>query len=303
MRDYSGVRRAAEVLLQGGAVAFPTETVYGLGALATDAKAVARIYRIKGRPSRHPLIVHAVNIEEAFRWVVDVPTEARALARRFWPGPLTLVLRKSPRIPDVTTGGLGSVGIRVPSHPVAQALLYQVGYPVAAPSANRFGKVSPTTAEHVRKDLGNTVDFVLDGGPCSVGVESTIVRFGPEGGAKVLRPGGIPLEDVEAVLGGRIEVGAAGERVSGALPSHYAPRARVIAAPRRDLKALEAHWRRAVHRVVVLRGGALVPDRLYASLRDADEIGADVILAELPPERGLGRAVADRLRKAAGPRM
>jgi L-threonylcarbamoyladenylate synthase len=295
------IRLAAKILLKGGLVAFPTETVYGLGGLAMDPGAVRRLFRAKGRPAAHPVIVHSANSEEAFRLCREVPEPARVLAARFWPGPLTLILPKADQVPLEVTGGQDRVGIRVPAHSVALALLYQVGQPLAAPSANRFGKVSPTRADHVRKDLGRRVDLILDGGPCRVGVESTIVAF-EDGRARVLRPGGIPVETLEAVLGERIEgLRETGLKVSGALESHYAPRARVLVATSEELRQMESDVRRTVKRVIVLRGAALAPDRLYQSLREADESGAELILAELPREAGMGRAVADRLRKAAGP--
>ncbi len=293
------IRRAADLLLKGALVAFPTETVYGLGALATNERAVRRIYQVKGRPLGHPLIVHSANREEALDLVRELSVEARRLADLFWPGPLTLILPKTRRIPDLVTGGQDLVGIRVPAHPLAQALLYQVGQPVAAPSANRFGRVSPTSAEHVRRDLGSRVDFILDGGPCRVGVESTIVAF-RTGAVQILRPGGVSREAIEAALGRKVELPEqAGLRVSGALASHYAPRARVLTASGAAFQRLLRRSKDSVHRVIVLRGSALSAERLYDSLRRADDAGADLILAELPSERGLGLAVADRLRKAS----
>jgi len=217
-----GVRRAAEILRAGGLVAFPTETVYGLGADASNPKAVARLYAVKGRPADHPVIVHFASAEQAFEWGKSTPA-ARALAAAFWPGPLTLVVSRTEKAKDFVTGGQPSVGIRVPSHPVAQQLLKAFGGAVAAPSANRFGRVSPTTAPHVREDLGADVDLVLDGGPTEVGIESTIVDArGPA--VSVLRPGKISEQEIENALGSRIEKSKSSIRHSGGLERHYAPR-------------------------------------------------------------------------------
>lgn len=221
------IEKAAGVLRVGGLVALPTETVYGLGANAEDPAAVARIFQVKGRPPSHPLIVHIGGAEHLGDWVEGVPTTARLLAERFWPGPLTLVLRRGRRVSLEATGGLETVAVRVPDHPVALALLSAFGGGVAAPSANRFGSVSPTTADHVRAELGDAVDFVLDGGPCEVGVESTIVDVTGDF-PSVLRPGGVTREDLEAV-GCPLAVHSTSRvRVPGQHPSHYAPRARVV---------------------------------------------------------------------------
>ncbi|GAA1567131.1 L-threonylcarbamoyladenylate synthase [Kribbella karoonensis] len=315
----SEIEKAVEVLRAGGLVAIPTETVYGLAADAEDPQAVGRIFTTKGRPPSHPLIVHIGSAEQLDDWADDVPETARLLAERFWPGPLTLVLRRGRRVPLATTGGLETVAIRVPDHPVALELLTAFGGAVAAPSANRFGSVSPTTAEHVRLELGDDVDYVLDGGPCGVGVESTIVDVtGPA--PTVLRPGGVTREDLEAALGRALAVPTTSTvRVPGQHPSHYAPRARVVLVAPEDLAA-EAH-RYADHKVGVLLPPALsgtavdahavvqLPDSLpdyarglFSYLRDLDHQGCDLILATLPDETGLGLAIANRLRRAAGPR-
>ncbi|MFD7159635.1 L-threonylcarbamoyladenylate synthase [Kribbella sp. NPDC059898] len=313
------IERAVEVLRAGGLVAIPTETVYGLAADAENPQAVGRIFTTKGRPPSHPLIVHLGSADQLDDWADDVPETARLLAERFWPGPLTLVLRRGRRVPLETTGGLETVAIRVPDHPVALELLIAFGGAVAAPSANRFGSVSPTTAEHVRLELGDDVDFVLDGGPCGVGVESTIVDVtGPA--PTVLRPGGVTREDLEAALGHALAVPASSSvRVPGQHPSHYAPRARVVLVEPQDLAAEAARY--ADHKVGVLVPPALagaaieahavvvLPDDLagyarglFGYLRDLDHRGCDVILATLPEEHGLGLAIANRLRRAAGPR-
>lgn len=317
--------RAVTALRQGRLVAFPTETVYGLGADAESDSAVARIFEVKGRPRNHPLIVHIASAEELPHWAAEVPEAAHRLAAECWPGPLTLLLRKSPRVPAATTGSLATVGLRVPAHPVALELLRRFGGGVAAPSANRFGRVSPTTAAHVRADLGDDVDVLLDGGPCDVGVESTIVDLTGERPV-LLRPGGVTAERIESLLGMTVGRHApAGVRAPGMLESHYAPRARVELAAPPLLQARAAELMAAGERVAVLvapgevwsrpSGSAGTPlvlelgasdedaaKRLYSVLRQADVEGVDVVLAGTPEARGLGEALADRLVKAAGPR-
>lgn len=302
-------------------MALPTETVYGLGANAEDPAAVSRIFQVKGRPPSHPLIVHLGDAQLLDDWAEDVPPTARLLGERFWPGPLTLVLRRGRRVPLQATGGLETVAVRVPGHPVALTLLAAFGGGITAPSANRFGAVSPTTADHVRTELGDAVDFVLDGGACQVGVESTIVDLTGIT-PSILRPGGITREDLERVLGHPLAVPSASHvRVPGQHPSHYAPRARVILVEPENL-ALEARLaRERGHRVGLLLPPALadavvkahavlkIPGsttayarELYGFLRELDQRGCDVIIASLPVEEGLGLAIANRLRRAAGPR-
>ncbi|MET9967411.1 L-threonylcarbamoyladenylate synthase [Streptomyces sp. NPDC006356] len=317
----SDIEKAAGVLRAGGLVAFPTETVYGLGANAEDSTAVARVFQVKGRPPSHPLIVHISGVEHLGDWVEDVPTTARLLADRFWPGPLTLVLRRSRKVPLEATGGLETVAVRVPDHPVALALLSAFGSGIAAPSANRFGSVSPTTADHVRAELGDAVDFVLDGGPCGVGVESTIVDVTGEI-PSVLRPGGVTREDLEAVLGCPLAVHSTSRvRVPGQHPSHYAPRARVLLVEPEKVVAEAELAQELGHQVGVFLPPSLadapvkahavvaVPASpaayargLYGFLRELDLRGCDLIVASLPVEEGLGLAIANRLRRAAGPR-
>ncbi|MFF4693690.1 L-threonylcarbamoyladenylate synthase [Streptomyces sp. NPDC001307] len=317
----SDIENAASVLRAGGLVALPTETVYGLGANAEDPAAVARIFQVKGRPPSHPLIVHIGGAEQLDDWVKDVPATARLLAEHFWPGPLTLVLRRGPRVPLEATGGLETVAVRVPDHPVALALLSAFGGGVTAPSANRFGSVSPTTADHVRAELGEAVDFVLDGGPCEVGVESTIVDATGEI-PSILRPGGVTREDLEAVLGCPLAVPSTSRvRVPGQHPSHYAPRARVVLVEPEKVVA-EAELAQGLghqvgvflppafadtavkaHAVVTVPGSPAAYARgLYGFLRELDRQGCDLIIASLPVEEGLGLAIANRLRRAAGPR-
>jgi L-threonylcarbamoyladenylate synthase len=307
--------RAVELLRAGRLVAFPTETVYGLGADATNEAAVARVFEVKGRPADHPLIVHLAGVEALDAWAIDVPALARTLAAACWPGPLTLVVRRSTLVPDAVTGGLPTVGLRVPAHPVALDLLRAFGGGIAAPSANRFGTVSPTTARHVRDGLGDRVDLVLDGGPSTVGVESTIVDVSGDEPA-ILRPGGIPREVLEAIAGVALPVREDGDvRAPGMLAAHYAPDARLELVPPADQPARAAALRdrgltvgvlsfvpgvSAIDATVVDLGTSeeIAARRLYAAIRELDAT-CDVILAWPPEERGLGLAIADRLRRAA----
>lgn len=291
------IRRAVEVLRRGGLVAFPTETVYGLGADATSEPAIARLYLVKGRPLDHPVIVHVADRSGLDDWGEDVSEDAVALADAFWPGPLTLVVtRRVGMGADAVAASRATIALRVPAQPVALALLRAFGGAIAAPSANRFGRVSPTTAEHVRADLGSDVDLVLDGGPCAIGVESTIVDC-TGAAVRILRPGGVPREGIEAVLGQPVDIAAVSSGAPGTLPVHYAPTARVEIVDADELTARRAELTAQGAHVVVLAG--VDAAHLYARLRDADASGADVVLAVLPAEDGLGAAVADRLRRAA----
>jgi len=294
------LRRAAELIRDGGLVAFPTETVYGLGANAFDAAAVARIFTVKGRPRQSPLIVHVDSIEMARTLVREWPLAADLLARRYWPGPLTLVLPKQPSIPDIVTAGLATVGIRVPSHPLALALIRAAGVPIAAPSANPFTELSPTTAEHVRQSLGDAVDLVLDGGPATVGIESTVLSLaGPE--AVLLRPGVIPLPEIESLIGPvRIAegAGAAAHSSPGMHPQHYRPRTPLVLLAVGDPPpAGRGEW---------LRLGREMPSEpaayaaiLYAALHRLDTKGLDWIAVERPPDAPAWAGVLDRLTRAA----
>jgi L-threonylcarbamoyladenylate synthase len=305
------IRQAAEILRAGGLVAFPTETVYGLGADASSPQAVARLYAVKGRPAEHPVIVHFASAEAAFGWASDVPADAARLAQRFWPGPLTLILKRSALAADAITGGQPAVGLRVPSHPVALALLKEFGKGVAAPSANRFGCVSPTTAAHVRADLGGDVDLVLEGGASEVGIESTIVDLSGSR-AVLLRPGAISkvqLEDLVEI----VEKNGTSVRHSGGLERHYAPRtpARLVAN-----HALDGEIARMKDKVAVLAFSrpdervdfwlrmpgdpAGYAQRLYAALRELDTAGCEQILVEQPPDSPEWAAVRDRLVRACG---
>jgi L-threonylcarbamoyladenylate synthase len=314
------IRLGAELLHQGGLVAFPTETVYGLGADAENPQAVRAMFSAKGRPADHPVIVHLAEAAQLDQWAIEIPGQARELAAAFWPGPMTLVLRRSGRASNLVTGGLDTVGLRVPGHPVAQALLKEFGGAIAAPSANRFGRVSPTQARHVMEDLAGHVALVLDGGSCPVGLESTIIDVTGEKPA-ILRPGVITAEQVTAALGKAVGGNTAGvPRVSGSLSSHYAPRARVELVGENDLLPRAKALTTAGERVAIIAtmpttspspGIVVLPlahdsegqaRTLYETLRRVDELGCDVALACLPESKGLGIAIADRLRKAAGPR-
>ncbi|MEX2625989.1 MAG: L-threonylcarbamoyladenylate synthase [Ilumatobacteraceae bacterium] len=303
------IDRAVARLDAGGVVAIPTETVYGLAALADRPDAIRRMYAIKGRPTDHPSIVHVADVDHVHEWAVLPDGRATILATACWPGPLTLLLARGPRVADEVTGGRPTVGIRVPAHPMTNALLRRLDGAVAAPSANRFGQVSPTTAAHVVADLGDLLDperdAILDGGPCPVGIESTIIdcTVAPP---QVLRPGGIPTEDVERLLDGALAPAAGPVRAAGMLASHYAPRCRVhLATDRAAADATQQRIGAAGRAVGVLdRTDDLVAAtrHLYADLRDADRRGLDDLVVVLPPPAGLGHALRDRLTKAAADR-
>lgn len=293
--DASDLDRAAELIRAGRLVAFPTETVYGLGANALDPEAVSHIYEAKGRPTSSPLIVHVSDAAMARTLAADWPALADVLAARFWPGPLTMVVRKAEAVPDLVTAGLPSVGLRVPSHPVALELIRRSGLPIAAPSANRFTEISPTTAEHVRASLGKKVDLILDGGPTRVGIESTVVslvRNPPE----VLRPGMITNEDLERAAGIRwVQADTDGSRESPGLhPRHYAPRT--------PFYVLEPGEKPPGGHGQILE----MPDSaeeyaaaLYARLRTADQEGWDWIAVEKPARSPEWTGILDRLKRAS----
>jgi len=303
------LKRALDILRQGGLVAFPTETVYGLGADASNPRAVARLYAVKGRPADHPVIVHFASAGQAFAWAREVPDAARRLAERFWPGPLTLILRRSKRAQDFVTGGQDTVGLRVPSHPIAQELLREFKGGVAAPSANRFGLVSPTTAAHVREDLGSDADLVLEGGPSEVGIESTIVDLSGER-AVLLRPGAITKQQIEEIVE-VTETTLAAPRHPGSLERHYAPRTPARLVPTHDLDkqisvmkdrvavlAFSRPDERVDYWLRMPREPAAYAQRLYAALRELDSAGCEAILVEAPPDAPEWAAVRDRLRRA-----
>ena len=305
------VRKAADILRAGGLVAFPTETVYGLGADASNPAAIKKLYAAKRRPADHPVIVHFASAEAAFAWAREVPPAAKKLAERFWPGPLTLILKRSAKARDFITGGQDAVGLRVPSHPVAHELLQCFGKGIAAPSANRFGLISPTTAAHVREDLGADVDLVLEGGPSEVGIESTILDLS---GARpvLLRPGRIAKEELEAVLQSPVEeTSASAPRHPGGLERHYAPRTPARLVPAYDL---DKEIGRLKEKIAVLafsrpdervdywlrmpRDPQTYARKLYAALRELDTARCEEILVEAPPEAPEWAAVRDRLKRA-----
>jgi len=312
--DLAG--QAARRLASGEAIGFPTETVYGLGADATNASAVAKIFALKQRPGHHPLIVHFADPAALADWAAAVPEPARELARRFWPGPLTMILKKSPRVPRAVTGGQDSVGLRCPSHPVAQQMLRafaRIGSgAVAAPSANKFGHVSPTTAAHVRDEFGPDL-YILDGGACEVGLESTIVDLS-RGVPVLLRPGGISRERISEALGAALQDRDAGApRASGTLAAHYAPRTALslvdaasleeeLAMPS-NLAVLALSEPPAMARVTSWITAPSTPEAyghdLYANLRKLDASGAKRILVAAPPLNAAWEAVNDRLARAA----
>jgi L-threonylcarbamoyladenylate synthase len=300
---------AARLLREGRLVAFPTETVYGLGANALDADAVARIYAAKRRPASSPLIVHVASIEMARSLVGAWPENAERLTRKFWPGPLTLVLPKTDAIPLGVTAGLSTVGLRMPFHPVALALIRAAGVPLAAPSANRFTELSPTTAEHVRRSLGSAVDYVLDGGPCEVGIESTVLSL-VEPRPVLLRPGGISRAELELIVGpidAAVAPGGGAHPAPGMHPRHYSPRTALFLVSNGDLpegRGIYLQHMRPPRRVgdEVIQMPHSAEDyaaRLYGALHEADDANADWIAVDVPPAAPEWEAVHDRLRRAA----
>lgn len=308
------VSEAASIIGQGGLVAFPTETVYGLGADALNPMACARIFEVKNRPRFDPLIVHITDVSRLHDLCAVVNTRASELAGVFWPGPLTLVLPKSDLVPGIVTAELDTVAVRVPANPVALRLLEESGTPIAAPSANPFGYISPTTAQHVEEQLGERVDLILDGGECRVGVESTIIDLTGEDPA-LLRAGGLSLEDIEAVIGS-VDIPAVHPEkpiAPGQLPSHYSPRTRlVIVSGDPVLVGGEARagllaFRTPTHTEGYAAVEVLSPEddvreaaaNLFGALHRLDNADLDIIYAEPVPESGLGRAIMDRLRRAA----
>ena len=311
------IEYAVAVLKSGGLVAFPTETVYGLGADASNPAAVAKVFAVKGRPATHPVIVHLADAVQVANWASEIPEAARALTRKFWPGPLTIILKRAPRVSDVVTGGQDTVALRVPSHPVALQLLARFGGGIAAPSANRHGRVSATTAAHVRSEFGDAIDCVLDGGATDVGIESTIIDLS---GAKpvLLRPGWITPAQLEQALASPLAApeGSA-PRAPGTLARHYAPQTMLIVTELDLLMELAATLTRVGKKVAVLalterrpvheglvwvatpNNAAAYAHALYANLRALDEAACDTILVERPPQTAEWMAINDRLTRAA----
>ena len=314
------IERAASLLRAGALVAFPTETVYGLGADARNPAAVAKIFAAKGRPADHPLIVHLPDTTHLTHWASDIPEAAHVLAKAFWPGPLTLILKRQADVPDAVTGGQDTVGLRVPNHPLALELLHSFGAGIAAPSANRFGRISPTTAEHVREDLGEAVALILNGGPCSVGIESSIVDLsGPR--TTILRPGMLSASEIGRVLGRVPDIAgdplaAPTPRASGTLAAHYAPRTPLVLMPDDSLPITLRNAIVQKERVAVLAtfpapfnhpliewhvapaDPAGFAHDLYAKLRELDALGCDRIIVQKPVGQPW-QAIHDRLKRAA----
>jgi L-threonylcarbamoyladenylate synthase len=311
------IETAVQALRDGELVAFPTETVYGLGANAQNPAAVRKIFETKGRPMSHPVIVHLDSPRFLHRWVREVPETATKLAERFWPGPLTMVMARAPNVHDIVTGGQDTVAIRVPSHPMAQQLLTAFGGGIAAPSANRYGKLSPTRAEHVREELGDTVKVILDGGECQIGLESTIVSFEGQS-VRLLRPGAVTAAQIRQVVG-ELLIGADLEspRVPGGTPSHYAPTTPMAIVPSGEVDAHAAALSEGGRRVAVLAqrlplkshkyvtwiNAGRRPEQyghdLYANLRTLDKAGCQQILVQDVPDGEAWDAIRDRLRRAA----
>jgi L-threonylcarbamoyladenylate synthase len=304
------IERAASLLRAGKLVAFPTETVYGLGANALDAAAVARIFEAKGRPATSPIIVHVSNMEMVHEVAAEWPPAAQVLAQTFWPGPLTLVLKKQAAVPALVTAGLETVGVRMPSHPVALALIEAAQLPIAAPSANRFTQLSPTTAEHVRVGLGDRVDYILDGGPCAVGIESTVLSLADDVPV-LLRPGGVARQQIEAVIGpvtllAKTPVEA--HPSPGMHPRHYSPRTKLLLVrdgevPQEGAGAyLQLHWppKREVREIVLMPVDAAdYAAQLYRALHELDSRGYDWITVDAPDDAPEWEAICDRLSRAA----
>jgi len=310
----SVMRKATAIIKSGGIVAFPTETVYGLGADAFNPLAVARIFEAKNRPLFDPLIVHIADLSQMEALASRVDKRAGRLAGRFWPGPLTMVMPRSERVPDIVTAGLNTVAVRMPDHLIALELIRSSGTPIAAPSANRFGYISPTKAAHVLDQLGERVDMIIDGGDCSVGVESTIIKL-DEGRNVILRPGGVPVEEIEAVIGPvtMAAPSAGNPEAPGQLPSHYSPSIPVRLADgiaSIDFSRGDAGYLLyrdpgfavpAVRTEILSPGGDLqeAAANLFSALHRLDRMPIAVIIAEPVPEQGLGIAIMDRLRKAS----
>lgn len=320
--DDAAIDYAVDLLRKGRLVAFPTETVYGLGADAANPEAVRKIFQVKGRPSNHPLIVHLSSPDQLDDWAKDIPPAAKWLAERFWPGPLAMILNKKPEVPVEVTGGQQTVGLRIPDHPVALRLLHKFGGGIAAPSANRFCRISPTQALHVKEELGEDVDLILDGGPCQVGVESTIIDLsGPQ--PRLLRSGKITVPELENILKTPLQPAPSAQeadiRAPGMLAVHYAPVTQAYRCSAGRLADVVKHWSeqklsvgvllyreslkasRRIHVIRMPKQAEAYAQALYSALRDLDHLRIDRILVEDPPEGEDWRAINDRLHKATLP--
>lgn len=323
--NLSQIKNAVKLLQTGELVAFPTETVYGLGADANNAQAVSRIFTIKGRPLNHPVIVHLANAAQITDWASDIPPVIWQLAKHFWPGPVTVILRKHPRVSTTVTGGQDTIGLRIPAHPVAQALLSAFDSGIAAPSANRFGRISPTQAAHVQQELGNRVAMVLDGGPCEIGIESTIIDASTDM-LRILRLGAITAGDIQRAIGKTIVINHLPTksttdtvpRVSGRLISHYAPEAAVklihtahlaimlaeLLAKKQTIGVISRQTQPYDHANLIWIKMPSQPDmfaqQIYQQLRYLDELRPQLILIETVPNEESWFAIGDRLEKAAG---
>lgn len=320
INQESNIQKAVALLRTGDTVAFPTETVYGLGADASNPKAIQKIFEIKGRPSNHPLIVHISDVEKIKTWAENIPDQAWLLAKKYWPGPLTLILPRKSNVPLEVTGGQNTVGLRVPDHPIALALLNAFGGGVAAPSANRFGCISPTTAQHVKEGLGDAVGMLLDGGPCRIGLESTIVSF-INGEICLLRPGGLSLEEIEDTLHQKVLRPSATHKVRapGMLASHYSPKTPLAILPLNELESRANELTAKGFTVAILQLGDAQKSistsgvtticlpaiafeyghQLYATLHKLDHENFDYLLAEALPSTKEWLAVNDRISRAA----
>ena len=295
---------AVQTLANGGLVAIPTETVYGLGAATNNEVAIAKIFVVKGRPQNHPLIVHLAHLDHLNTVAENIHPDAITLARACWPGPLTILLQRNKNISLTITGGRDTVAVRIPDNAFTRELIVKLGSPIAAPSANRFGKVSPTTAQHVCDDLQNDVDLIVDDGACLVGVESTIVDFSVSP-PQLLRPGGIPVEDIEQILGYTISDTDGNSRASGMMQNHYQPSCKVLLVDTGDeaqqLKETLVSQYEGIRILNRCDNLPLYATLLYSDLRQADADRIQVLIAVLPEDTGLGAAIRDRLSKAAGP--
>lgn len=320
IEDNAPVKEAAQLLASGKLVAFPTETVYGLGADASNPAALEALFKAKGRPTKHPVIVHLAEHEQVTQWCREIPEAAVVLGKMFWPGPLTLVLKKADHVHDLVTGGQDTVAIRIPSHPLAQELLKEFGKGVAAPSANKFGRISPTSADDVKGDFGDEVAMVLDGGACQVGIESTIVDVSGDT-PRILRPGMIQVESLYVAL---YEIGLkvpdsnmdGSPRVPGSLPAHYSPSTPLQVLPGEGFVKAVEQFEREGKEVAALsfqnapvlqkrwihasRFPAHYAHTLYKNLRKLDAYNSDLILVEAPPQESDWEGINDRLRRAAG---